>query len=60
MCVDVFVGSGEVSTITRLCPFIVFIPEKIDFFWICDVLFTRMVERSGVQGDDGVSVCPLA
>lgn len=28
-------GSGDVSIKTRLCyPFIVFIPWKIDFFWI--------------------------
>ena len=55
--VDVFCwcppeGSGEVSTMTLRYPFMVLIPEKIDFFWICEVLFTRIVERSGVQGDD--------
>ena len=41
---------------TRLWPFMVFMPVNMDFFWIYDVLFTRMVERSGVHGDDGVSV----
>ena len=43
---------------TRRCPFIVFIPVKIDFLPIWDVLLTNMVDLSGVQGDCGVRVCP--
>ena len=51
-------GSGEVSMKTRRCPFMVFMPVKIDFLPICDVLFTKIVDRSGVHGDCGVSVYP--
>ena len=45
---------------TRRCPFIVFMPVKIDFLPppICDVLFTKIVDLSGVHGDCGVSVYP--